>query len=87
MSQHTLQRLVGTAIVDRRFCHDFLNGGRRRLLAEFEVSPEEEAAILAIRADSLEGFATELQLWLKGRQQPPTVPLRYTPRTASLPLC
>jgi len=65
VSQHTLQKLVGTVIVDRCFRQAFLNGGRQRLLSQFELSPEERAFLLNIQADSLEGFAAELQQWLK----------------------
>ncbi len=72
MSQHTLQKLVGAAVVDQRFCRDFLDGGRRRLLEQFELTPEEQAVLLAIQADSLAGFAAELQRWLEARRQPST---------------
>jgi len=60
VSEHTLQKIVGTAITDQRFRNDFLNGGRQRLLSQFDLSEEEAALLLAIRADSLEGFAAEL---------------------------
>ncbi|MGD1996600.1 MAG: hypothetical protein PVH62_07485 [Anaerolineae bacterium] len=69
MSQHTLQKLVGTAIVNQRFRRDFLNGGRQRLLAEFDLSPEERAAVLAIRADALKEFAAELENWLESHRR------------------
>ncbi|HEC34703.1 MAG TPA: hypothetical protein ENI37_08345 [Chloroflexi bacterium] len=69
MSQHALQRLVGTAVVDRRFRQGFLNGGRQRLLAQFELAAEEREALLSIRANTLEGLAAELerQLYSAGR--------------------
>jgi hypothetical protein len=67
MSRHTLQQLVGVAVVDRHFCQSFLDGGRRELLAQFEMSPEEQEKILAIQADSLVGFAGELERWLNTR--------------------
>jgi len=67
VSESTLEKLVGIAITDRRFRQEFLNGGRRRLLARFDLGPEERNLLLAIQADSLEGFAAELQQ----RLQPP----------------
>jgi hypothetical protein len=62
-----MQQLVGVAVVDRHFCQLVLNGGRRELLAQFELSPEEQEKILAIQADSLVGFAGELERWLNAR--------------------
>ncbi|HHH42328.1 MAG TPA: hypothetical protein ENK56_10045 [Chloroflexi bacterium] len=61
MSQQALQKLVGTAVVDRRFRKGFLNGGRRRLLTRFDLATEEREAVLSIRAATLEGFAAELE--------------------------
>jgi hypothetical protein len=61
VSQQVLQQVVGTAIVDRQFRTDFLNGGRQRLLAQFALGEEEAALLLGIRADTLEEFAAELQ--------------------------
>lgn len=60
MSERTLQKIVGTAITDQRFRDDFLNGGRQRLLRQFDLTEEEATLLLTIRADSLEGFASEL---------------------------
>ncbi len=70
MSQHALQKLVGMAIVDQRFRQGFLNGGRKRLLAQFDLATEEQEVVLSIRASSLEGFAAELERRLGGGKTP-----------------
>lgn len=70
MSRHGMQQLVGIAVVDRHFCQNFLNGRRRSLMGQFELSPEEREKILEIQADSLVGFAGELERWLDTREFP-----------------
>jgi len=66
MSQQALQRLVGTAVVDRRFRQGFFNGKRQHLLAQFELAADERETVLSIREDTLEGFAEELERRLYG---------------------
>lgn len=68
MSQYTLERLIGTAVVDERFRLDFLNGGRKRLLAQFELDSDEREILLTIHSDSLEKLAIELKRWLEDRE-------------------
>lgn len=70
MSRHGMQQLVGIAVVDRHFCQSLLDGGRRALMAQFELSPEEQEKILEIQADSLVGFAGELERWLDASAPP-----------------
>jgi len=82
-----MQKLVGTAITDRRFREGLLNGGRQRLLAQFGLSDEEIALLLAIHAESLEGFAAELQRRLESQRRffrPPTAVSRPYPTPIGL---
>jgi len=64
MSKIVLQTLIGTALVDQRFCKEFLNGKRPTLLAEFDLTDEEREVALAIEADSIQEFAVGLYEWL-----------------------
>ncbi|HHS98457.1 MAG TPA: hypothetical protein ENK08_11305 [Chloroflexi bacterium] len=68
MSQQVLQQVVGTAVVDRKFRTDFLNGGRQQLLTQFALGEEEAALLLGIQADTLEEFAVELQRRLRSEE-------------------
>ena len=65
MSQMTLHTLVGTALTDREFRHDFLNGKRPTLLTKFDLTEEEREVVLGIEAESLQEFAAQLCKWLK----------------------
>jgi hypothetical protein len=74
MSQIALHTLVGTALTDHNFCHDLLNGRRRTLLAQFDLTNEEREAILGIQADTLQEFASQLCEWLKAQKSPTFYP-------------
>jgi len=84
VSQQTLQKVVGTAIIDRQFRTDFLDGGRQRLLAQFALGEEEAALLLGIQADTLEEFAAELQRRLGSKGFIPQSPPLY--RSPSCPV-
>lgn len=60
MAAPVFQALIGTALTDSSFCHSLLNGSRRRILQSFPLSHQEIEIIMAIRADSLEQFASEV---------------------------
>ena len=68
MSQIALQTLVGTAVTDPRFCHDLLNGRRRTLLAEFDLTDEEREVVLGVEAGSIQVFAAQLGEWLEAQE-------------------
>jgi hypothetical protein len=74
MSHMALHTLVGTALTDRRFCHDLLNGRRHTLLTEFDLTDKERKAVLAIRAESIQAFAAQLNEWLKAQEGPASLP-------------
>ncbi len=81
MSQMALHTLVGTALTDPRFCHDLLNGRRRTLLADFDLTDEERKAVLAIQVESIQAFAAQLCEWLKAQDACKS----YPPAAASVP--
>lgn len=64
MSATALQTLIGTALIDREFCKELLNGRRPALLTEFDLTEEEREVVLAIKVDSIQEFAVGLYEWL-----------------------
>lgn len=84
MSQQALQKMVGTAVVDRRFRQKLLNGRRQRLLRWFELTPAEQETVLSINKDTLEGFAAELEYRLNGLM--PALPFGTTRASVPEPL-
>ena len=60
MSTPVLQTLIGTALIDREFSEELLNGRRPTLLARLDLTDEERAAALAIKANSVQEFAIGL---------------------------
>ena len=66
-----LEEIVGHAIIDREFRAGLLNGKRARLISQFNLTPEETQALMSIRADSLEAFASQLYRWIES-QRPKT---------------
>lgn len=60
MSKTALQTLIGTALIDSRFCEELLNGKRPALLAEFDLSEEERKVALIVETGSLQEFAVRL---------------------------
>ena len=69
MSQ-ALQTLLGTAMIDSRFCELLLNGQRQELLPKFELTDEEHCFVLGIKADSLQEFAAAVDQWLSAKSRP-----------------
>lgn len=63
MPYETLQAIVGTAIVDSSFRRNLLDRSPDALRS-FELTPEESAAIAAIKAKTFQGFAKELHGWI-----------------------
>ncbi len=84
MAYESLQAVIGTAVVDSLFRKALLNGSRRRVIQAFNLTNEETIAVMAIRADSLEQFAGQLDQWIstsQGRRELPqlTLPKRSSP--------
>jgi len=68
MSINALITLVGEAVCNHRFREGLLNGHREEFVGLFDLTPEERAFILDIRADGLEDFADTLDQWLYERE-------------------
>lgn len=64
MSERALQALIGHAIVDKKFRHQLMNGGREHLLAEFELTEDERSVVRSIQAQTFEEFASQLHAWI-----------------------
>jgi hypothetical protein len=64
MKHEVLQAVIGTAVVDTNFRKALLNGSRRNVLTSFKLSREEFDAAMAVHADSLEQFASQIDDWL-----------------------
>ncbi len=78
MAYESLQAVIGTAVIDSNFCKNLLNGPRHRAIAGFNLTREEQDAVMGIRADSLEQFAGQLDRWIAnalGRSEPPALTL------------
>ena len=74
MAYESLQAVIGTAVVDSAFRKALLNGSRSRVIQPFNLSKEETSAVMAIRADSLEQFAKQLDQWImvwQGKHEAP----------------
>ncbi len=67
MSIEGLRDLVGQGVVSDEFCKGIMNGKRAELIARFDLDPDEIAALLAIRADTLYEFAVALEKFLRSR--------------------
>ncbi len=80
MAFESLQAVIGTAVIDADFRKALLNGSRQRVIQSFNLSQEETEAVMAIRADSLEQFAGQLDLWLRQARGEVEIPPLVLPR-------
>lgn len=64
MAHEMLQEVIGMAIVDPDFRRRLLEKPGR-VVAEFDLTSEEAAAVLAIQASSFQGFAAQLHNWIE----------------------
>ena len=64
MSTKKLHRIVGKAIVSKKFREGILNGKRAELIQQFDLEAEEFGALMTIRADTLSDFARGITLIL-----------------------
>lgn len=76
MAYETLQAIVGSAIVDSAFRRNLLNKSQDTL-RNFNLTPEESAAIAAIEAKTFQGFAQELQGWIARQSSADNGRIRY----------
>jgi hypothetical protein len=68
--------MIGTALTDLGFRKALLNGSRRSILQTFPLSGDEIETIMAIRAETLEQFASQLHdSFIAPTQDPEFAPL------------
>ncbi len=60
MPTRKLDMVMWAALTDPRFRDGLLNGRRRELVAQLNLSETEKQAVLAVQADTLEAFAGAL---------------------------
>ena len=80
MAYESLQAVIGTVVVDSLFRKALLNGSRHRVIQSFNLTTEETNAVMAIRADSLEQFAGQLDQWITCSQGKLEVPQLELPK-------
>lgn len=73
MTHENIQALVGTAIVDVEFRQRLLEDAAS-VIGQFDLTPDEAAAVLSIKASTFQGFATQLHTWMAS---PSAVPVLY----------
>ncbi len=79
MSFESFQSVIGNAVIDTEFRKGLLNGQRRFILSNFNLSTEEVEFAMKIKANSLEDFAGQLDSWIsreQGKLEPPDLPAR-----------
>jgi hypothetical protein len=57
MSQLTLKRIVGLALLDREFCNGLMNGKRSALLSGLDLTEEERVLIMSLECGSIRELA------------------------------
>jgi hypothetical protein len=66
MSDHTLNDVMCLALIDGKFRRTLLTNVAD-VVEEFDLDPEEQDILTAIRADSVTEFARELHTWMLER--------------------
>jgi hypothetical protein len=85
MAYEMLQAVIGAAVIDSEFRKALMNGSRRLVVENFDLTHEEVNAVMSIRADTLEQFAEQLDQWIMEQQnqiEPPTLDLPAPPHVA-----
>jgi hypothetical protein len=78
MQYEALQAMIGMAVIDQEFRKALLNGSRRYVIQRFPLTREEFETVMAVRADSLDQFAKQLDQWIlqaQGKTEPPALAL------------
>jgi hypothetical protein len=70
MSELTLKRLVGLALLDREFCEGLMNGQRPTLLAGLDLTEEEREVVTSLECGSMREFVGSLCEWINSPQNP-----------------
>ena len=74
MKHKSLNQLLCAAVINGRFRETLLRDPLRALAAgyeghEFDLTPEERALVVGIRAHGLEDFAAQVHCWISGEGQ------------------
>ncbi len=73
LAHEELQALIGRALVEPSFCAALLNGHRDDCLSEFALTADEQAMARGIQATDLQGFAVQMDGWIRERRLRPNV--------------
>jgi len=68
MSIFSLNTIVTKAVVSDRFRAGILNGQRGALIRDFDLDPDEIAAIMSIHVDNLPAFAAAIDEIVQARE-------------------
>jgi hypothetical protein len=74
MAFESLQAIVGNAVIDKRFRCTLLGESRLKVISDFNLTGEETEAVMAIQAETLEQFASQVHSWImkkEGQVEPP----------------
>ena len=63
MRHEGIQAIIGAAVIDTEFRQHLLQDPST-VVGEFELSPDEQKAVLSVTATTLQGFATQLHAWI-----------------------
>jgi hypothetical protein len=72
MKHQNIQTLIGAAIVDYELRQRLLEDAAS-VIGEFDLTPEESAAIVSIKAASFQGFASQLHAWVSSSARVPVL--------------
>ena len=72
MTHENIQALIGTAIVDTEFRQQLLEDAAS-VIGEFGLTPDEASAVLAVKASTLQGFASQLHNWIASKSSVPVL--------------
>ena len=67
MSDHTLNNIMCLALIDGKFRDNLLTDAAN-VMGEFDLDPEEQDILKAIKADSVTEFAQSLYTWMVERR-------------------
>lgn len=85
MAYESLQALIGAAVTDSEFRKTLLNGSRSHAVKNLDLTHEEMDAVMAIRAETLEQFAGQLDQWIMNKRnqvEPPALILPMRTRSS-----
>jgi hypothetical protein len=67
-----VQEVIGAAVLDAEFRQHLLKDATS-VIGEFGLTPDEITAVLAVKAETFPGFASQIHSWLAGTGRMPVV--------------